>query len=61
VIPNAINVPVLNPLGHWADYLFPALNGVRGTIDCSSNNSIAGIGLRFIGTKAFSSLPVITQ
>jgi hypothetical protein len=61
VIPNAINVPVLNPLGHWADYLFPALNGVRGTIECSCSNSIAGIGLRFIGTKAFSSLPVITQ
>jgi hypothetical protein len=61
VIPNAINVPVLSPLGHWANYLFPALVGARGTIECSSSNSIAGIGLRFIGTNAFSSLPVITQ
>jgi len=61
IIPNAINVPVLNPMGHWADYLFPALTGVRGTIDCSSTNSIAGIGLRFTGTNAFSSLPIITQ
>jgi hypothetical protein len=61
VIPNAINVPVLNPLGHWANYLFPALTGVRGTIDCSASSSIAGIGLRFIGTNTFTSLPVITQ
>ena len=60
-IPNAISVPVLNPLGHWANYLFPALTGARGTIECTSNNSIAGLGLRFIGVNAFSSLSVITE
>jgi hypothetical protein len=61
VIPNAITIPGLNPLGHWANYLFPALTGVRGTIDCTSSNAIAGIGLRFIGTNAFSSLSVVTE
>lgn len=61
VIPNAVPVPTLTPLGHWANYLFPALTGQRGTIDCSSNTNIAGIALRFIGTSAFSSLPVIAD
>jgi hypothetical protein len=61
VIPNAIPVPALSPMGHWANYLFPALAGLRGTIDCSSNTNIAGIALRFIGTSAFSSLPVIAD
>ena len=44
-------------LGHWANYLFPA----RGTIECMSANTIAGLGLRFIGTNAFSSLLVVTE
>jgi hypothetical protein len=61
VIPNAVPVPALSPMGHWANYLFPALTGQRGTIDCSSNTNIAGIALRFIGTSAFSSLPVIAD
>jgi hypothetical protein len=61
VIPNAIPVPALSPLGHWANYLFPALTGLRGTIDCSSNTNIAGIALRFIGSSAFSSLPVVAN
>ena len=61
VIPNAITVPGINPLGHWANYLFPALTGVRGTIECTSANTIAGLGLRFIGTDAFSSLSVVTE
>jgi hypothetical protein len=61
VIPNAITIPQLNPLGHWANYLFPALTGARGTLDCSSNTTVAAIGLRFIGTNAFSSLPIVTK
>ena len=61
IIPSAIAVPPLAPQGHWANYLFPNLTGSRGTIDCVSNTNIAATALRFIGTKAFSSLPVITK
>src|ERR1019366_4633749 len=61
IIPSAIAVPSLAPQGHWANYLFPNLTGSRGTIDCVSNTNIAATALRFIGTKAFSSLPVITK
>ena len=53
--------PQLAPLGHWAGYLFPALTGKRGTIDCVSNTTIAATALRFIGSNAFSSLPVIDK
>ncbi len=53
--------PNLPPLGHWAGYLFPALNGFRGTVDCVSTTNIAATALRFIGSKAFSSLPVIDK
>lgn len=60
VIPNAIPAQVLNPLGHWANYLFPALDGKRGTLDCTSNTQIGAIGIRALGTNALSSLPVIT-
>jgi hypothetical protein len=59
VIPNAISVPGLNPMGHWAGYMFPALAGQRGTIDCSSNTKIGAIGLRALGNNALSSLPII--
>ena len=59
VIPNAVFVPTLNPLGHWADYLFPALAGKRGTLDCTSDTKIASIALRFLGTNGMSSLPII--
>lgn len=59
VIPNAVVVPALNPLGHWANYVFPALTGLRGTLDCSSNTKIGSMGLRALGTNAISSLPVI--
>jgi hypothetical protein len=46
----------------WSNYLFPALAGQRGTIDCDSNTNIAATALRFIGTGgAFSSLPVISK
>jgi hypothetical protein len=59
VIPNAVSVPALSPSGHWANYLFPALTGQRGTLDCSSTMKIGAIGLRALGTNALSSLPVI--
>jgi hypothetical protein len=60
VIPNAVTVPVLNPLGHWAGYLFLPLVGHRGTLDCSSNTKIGSIGIRASGPNAVSSLPVIS-
>jgi hypothetical protein len=60
MIADAISVPNLNPLGHWADYLFPALSGLRGTLDCSSSTKIGSIGIRALGTNAISSLPVIS-
>ncbi len=65
VIPNAFTdatgPPQLAPLGHWAGYLFSALTGIRGTIDCVSTTMMAATALRFIGSNAFSSLPVITK
>jgi hypothetical protein len=59
VIPGAISVPTLNPLGQWANYTFPALIGLRGTLDCKSSTLIGAIGIRALGTDALSSLPVI--
>ena len=53
--------PKIAPMGHWAGYLFPALNGHRGTIDCISTTNIAATALRFIGSNAFSSLPVVNK
>ncbi len=65
VIPNAFNgitgPPQLSPMGHWAGYLFPELTGKRGTIDCTSNTKIAATALRFIGSGAFSTFPVINK
>lgn len=58
VVPNALTIPQLNPLGHWADFQFPAINGLRGTFDCSSSTKIATVALRFLGTNSLSSLPV---
>jgi hypothetical protein len=60
-IPNGVTVPPIPPLGHWANFLFPALTGLRGTIDCTSTTAVAALALRFIGTTAFSSLPVIVR
>jgi hypothetical protein len=60
-IPNAVPVPTLPPLGHWANYQFAALSGQRGTIDCLSNTKVAALALRFLGTNEFTSLPVITK
>jgi hypothetical protein len=59
VIPNALSIPTLPPGGHWANYLFPALMGKRGTLDCSASTSVGAIGLQFLGTNAFSTLTVI--
>ena len=48
-------------VGALGDYLFPALTGMRGTVDCVSTTNIAATALRFIGANAFSSLPVINK
>jgi hypothetical protein len=61
IIPNAVVIPSIKPLGHWANYLFPALAGLQGTIDCVSATKIAATAFRFIGANAFSSLPVIVK
>jgi hypothetical protein len=60
VIPNAVQIPALPPLGHWAGYQFPALTGQRGTVDCTSNTNISAIALRALGS-ALSSLPVVAK
>lgn len=60
-IPNAVALPALAALGHYSEYNFTALAGRRGTLECTSNTSIAALALRSIGTgNAFSSLPVVT-
>jgi hypothetical protein len=64
--PNAITIPQLNPLGHWADYNaqgdknFQLPGGGVGTLHCISNTTIGAMGLRFLGVNAVSSLPIIT-
>ena len=60
VISNAISVPQLNPLGQWAAYMFPLVQGQVGTFDCTSNTLIGAIATRALGTNALSSLPVIS-
>jgi hypothetical protein len=59
IIANAIPIPVLNPGGHWSGYQFPAIAGLRGTIDCTSSTQFAMLALRYLGYSAFSSLPVV--
>ena len=61
VIASAVTPPALNPMGHWSAYQFPALIGLRGTLDCTSNTKIGVIALRFLGTDAVSTLPVILK
>lgn len=61
VIPDAVKVPVLQPLGHWAGIGFPALSGLQGTLECTSNTKIGAIALRSMPNGAISSLPVITK
>ncbi len=58
-IPDALTIPALKPLGHYAAYLSGALMGKRGTLECNSDTLISAIALRFIGEEAFSTLPVI--
>jgi hypothetical protein len=60
VIPNAVQIPALPGQGHWAGYQFPALNGQRGTIDCTSNANISATALRALGS-ALSSLAVVSK
>ncbi len=56
IIPNAIQIPQLVHLGHWAGYQFPALSGLRGTIECTSNTNLSATALRFLGSE-LSSFP----
>ena len=58
---NAVPVPPVSPLGHWANFNFPALVGIRGTIDCTANTIVTAVAFRFIGTTVFSTLPIITK
>jgi len=61
LIANAVPLPIISPLGHYANYLFPALTGLRGTLSCTSNTTIGAIALRAVGNDAISTLPVIVQ
>jgi hypothetical protein len=61
VIPDAVTIPALDPSGHYASYLFPALTGKRGTLDCTADTLVSAIALRFIGTEVFSTLPVVVK
>ena len=61
VIPNAVPVPVLQPMGHWSGFKFAPLAGQRGTLLCTANTKIAMIGLRSMTNGAISSLPVVTK
>jgi hypothetical protein len=61
VVPNAVTIPALKPSGHHANSHFPELTGKRGTLDCTADTLVAAIALRFIGTDAFSTLPVIAK
>jgi len=59
VIQNALTIPGLKPLGHYAGYLSGPLTGRRGTLDCNADTLVSAIALRLIGDEAFSTLPVI--
>jgi hypothetical protein len=60
LIPNAVSIPTLGPLGHYTAFNFPLLTG-RGTLDCSADTLVSAIGLRSIGGDAISTLPVIPK
>jgi hypothetical protein len=60
LIPDAVSIPALGPLGHYTAFNFPLLTG-RGTLDCSADTLVAAIGLRAIGGDAISTLPVIPK
>jgi hypothetical protein len=59
VIPNALTIPSLKPLGHYAGYLSGPFTGMRGTLDCNADTLVSAIAFRLIGDEAFSTLPVI--
>jgi sugar lactone lactonase YvrE len=61
ILPNAISIPSLSPLGHYSDYKYPALTGKRGTLTCTADTLVSAIALRSIGSDAFSTLPVIVK
>lgn len=60
LIPNAVSIPALVPLGHYTAFNFPLLTG-RGTLDCSADTLVSAVGLRSIGGDAISTLPVIPK
>ena len=58
VIPNAVTIPTINP-GALGGLPVSALTGARGALDCTSNTTVSAIGLRFVGSDEFSSLPIV--
>ena len=60
-IPNAVVVPVLPPLGHWAGFNFPALVGLRGELECTANTAIGALAIHALPSGGISSLPVILK
>jgi hypothetical protein len=60
LIPNAVSIPALGPLGHYTAFNFPLLTG-KGTLDCSADTLVSAIGLRSIGGDAMSTLPVVPK
>ena len=61
IVPGAVTIPSLGPLGHYTGFAFPALAGKRGTFDCSADTLLSALALRAIGGDAFSTLPVIVK
>lgn len=57
-IPNAVTVPQIAPLGQFSGFAFTPLYGLRGTLKCSANTRITGLGVRSLGST-FSTLPVL--
>ncbi len=61
IVPDAVSIPALNPLGHYTGFAFPALVGKRGTLDCAADTLVSALALRAIGGDAISTLPVIVK
>jgi hypothetical protein len=61
IVPGAVTIPSLGPLGHYTGFAFPLLAGKRGTFDCSADTLLSALALRTIGGDAFSTLPVIVK
>jgi hypothetical protein len=61
IVPGAVTIPALGPLGHYTGFAFPLLAGKRGTFDCSADTLLSALALRAIGGDAFSTLPVIVK